>query len=646
MSIDSQSPTGAQQLKAMDSVTEEPPGTIRGTAASSGGSRGNFAYVLAIALLWALIYVPGLFSPPLLDDADARHAEAAREMLQRHDFVTMYVDGVRYLDKAPLPYWLNAASHALFGINEFAVRLPMSLAALALCLAVFFLGRDLSSATAGFFAALVLATAIGPYIYTRFFIPDIMVCLWLTLTVHLFFRTLRGNPGRLLCWLIGAVTALNVLTKGLIGVVFPVLIFAGYLFLTGNLKHLRKLHLFSTAIVFLAIAAPWHVLATLANPAQGEAKGFFWFYFINEQINRYLNTRVPRDYDKVPLLLFWGLILVWMFPWTPFLAQSFRLVPRFWQRLRGKIDWTHNEGVALLLITWALAILVFFSFSTRQEYYVLPSLPALALLAGMWLARENESAEDSCIRKQGMVCSRILLALGVLIFAVTIFVAIKAPNAPAGADIADLLSTNPDLYMLSLGHLFDLTGQSMGLFRFPLVVTGMAFLAGTLANWWFRRRRNALTANVALSAMMAAFLFAVHLALGIFYPVLGSKPLAAAINREFRAGDTIVIDGVHSQASSINFYTGRQLHMLNGRTDNLWYGSLFPDSPAVFEDDSSFKGMWQGPNRIFFVVYDPKGKARLDDLKSPYFEIAKSGGKWVYSNRPSIGASHNESGLK
>jgi len=608
----------------------------------AGKGRGSPRFhLLVIVLLWCAIYIPGMFSPPLLDDADARHAEAAREMLQRHDFVTMYVDGVRYLDKAPLPYWLNAASHAVFGINEFAVRLPVSLAALGLLLAIYFLGCELADANAGFFAALILASAVGPYIYTRFFIPDIMVCLWLTLTLHLFFRTLEGTPSRLLCWLIGVVTALNVLTKGLIGVVFPALIFVGYLFLAGNLRHLRKLHLFSAALVFLAIAAPWHVLATLQNPPQGEAKGFFWFYFINEQINRYLNTRVPRDYDKVPLLLFWGLILVWMFPWTPFLTQSFRLVPRFWQRLGGKVDWNRNERVALLLITWALAILVFFSFSTRQEYYVLPSLPALALLAGIWLARENDSVEDSTSRKQGMVCSRILLALGVLIFAVTIFVAVKAPNATAGADIADLLSTNPDLYTLSLGHLFDLTGQSMGLFRFPLVLTGIAFLAGTFANWWFRRRRNALVANIALSAMMAAFLFAVHLALGIFYPVLGSKPLAVAINREFRAGDTIVIDGTHSQASSINFYTGKQLHMLNGRTDNLWYGSLFPDSPAVFEDDSSFREKWQGQNRIFFVVYDAKAREELDALGAPYFRIAKSGGKWVYSNRPSISRSLN-----
>ena len=132
----------------------------------AGPGNGALGPVFLIVLFWLTIFVPGLFSPPLLDDADARHAEAAKEMIERHDFVTMHVDGVRYLDKAPLPYWLNAASHALFGINEFAVRLPMSLAALALFLSIFFLGRDLAGKKAGLFASLILATAVGFETYT------------------------------------------------------------------------------------------------------------------------------------------------------------------------------------------------------------------------------------------------------------------------------------------------------------------------------------------------------------------------------------------------------------------------------------------------------------------------------------------------
>jgi hypothetical protein len=287
------------------------------------------------------------------------------------------------------------------------------------------------------------------------------------------------------------------------------------------------------------------------------------------------------------------------------------------------------------LFVWASAILVFFSFSTRQEYYVLPSLPALALLTGLSLSREQDSPANSPERRLGLISSRILLVLGVFVFAVTIFFAVKAPAPNHNADIADLLSTNPNLYTLSLGHLFDLTGQSMGLFRFPLALTGCAFLLGTLACWWFRRRRLAFAANASLAALMVVFLYAVHLALGTFYPILGSKPLALAIQRESRPQDIVVIDGTHSAASSVNFYLGRQVHMLNGRTDNLWYGSLFPDCPPVFEDDPSFGKLWRGPDRVFFFVFDDSAKKKLDALGSPYFQIARSGGKTVFSNRPS-----------
>jgi 4-amino-4-deoxy-L-arabinose transferase-like glycosyltransferase len=362
-------------IQASNSFSNAAPadGTTLGHAMTSPRSHTRWR-LAGIVLFWALIYIPGLASPGMMDDADSEHAQIGREMLARHDFVTMHVNGVRYLDKAPLPYWISAGTYTIFGVSEFSARLPLTLFALGSLLAVFWLGREMAGEQAGFFSALVLGTAIGPYIYTRFEIPDIMVGFWLILTVHLFLRTFdQENPSRLLCWSLAIVTACNVLTKGLIGIAFPVLIIGGYLLLTWNLRHLFRMKLLSTTVVFLAVAAPWHVLITLRNPAQGEAKGFFWFYFINEQIYRYLNLRVPHDYDKVPLLIFWGLLLVWLFPWTFFVLRSLKQVPLRPSRWREGLD--KESRAALLLAVWALAILVFFSFSTRQEYYVLPSLP-------------------------------------------------------------------------------------------------------------------------------------------------------------------------------------------------------------------------------------------------------------------------------
>ena len=631
------SPSGVDAPSRMNSPTDSSllrnQPVSRPVASSPVNRQKPLPYLIGIILFWALIYLPGLASPPMMDDADSEHAVIAREMLQTHDFVTMHVNGIRYLDKAPLPYWIMSGSYSLFGVSEFSARLPLTLFALFTFLAVFALGREIAGQQAGFYSALVLATAIGPYIYTRFVIPDIMVCFWLTVTVHLFLLCLQqAQPSRLLCWSIGIVSACDVLTKGLIGMVFPIAIVGAYLLLTGNLRFLLRLRIISTSLVFLAVAAPWHVLATLRNPATGQAKGFFWFYFINEQIYRYLNLRVPHDYDKVPLLVFWGLILVWLFPWTFFVASSLKQIPL---RLR---DWREGlqgeERGALLLAVWALAILVFFSFSTRQEYYVLPGLPALAVLCGMWLEKEAISPAESPLRRSGLRFSAVLLAMGVMGFAIAIFFAATSQPPPPGTDIADLLRQAPTMYKLSMGHLFDLTGRAMGVFRWPLVVFGSGLLLGTFFNWLLRRRGSPARGNLALAGMMAVLLYAVHVSLGIFNPMLGSKPLAIAIQENYRPGDTIVINGEQAWSSSVLFYTGVPLHMLNSQAGDLWYGSLFPDSPGVFEDDASFARMWAGPARVFFVMPKQAGLEKLQALGSPYYQVARSGGKNVYTNHP------------
>src|SRR6266581_4953396 len=334
---------------------------------------------LILTALWLIIYMVGLSTPALLDDADTVHAEAAREMVQRHDWVTLYANGIRYLEKAPLMYWGVATSYTLFGVSEWSTRFPLMLGVLAMILSTYGLGRWALGSEGGFDSGLVLATALGPFLFTRFLIPDVAVGLWLTLTYWLFLKSLEeAKPSHWVCWGLAAVCALNVLTKGLIGLVFPAAAIGLYLLLTGNLRHLLKLRLFSSGLVFFAIAAPWHILAERANPAQGQVRGFLWFYFVNEHFLRFLNKRVPRDYDTVPLLLFWALLLVWLIPWIAFLPHALRQVPTRWRRIRSQLD---REGRAnLLFMLWALAIVVFFSFSTRQEYYTVPAIPAIALL--------------------------------------------------------------------------------------------------------------------------------------------------------------------------------------------------------------------------------------------------------------------------
>ena len=594
--------------------------------------------ILVLIALWAVVYLSGLSHPALLDDADTVHAEAAREMLQRHDWVTLYVNNIRYLEKAPLMYWCVAASYKLFGISEWSTRFPLMLIVLAMVLSTYGLGRWAFGGEGGFDSALVLATALGPFLFTRFLIPDVAVGLWLTLTFWLFLITLQQTrvqkedqlkPPLWTCWSLAAVCALNVLTKGLIGLVFPFGAIGLYLLLTGNLRHLLKLRLVSSTLVFLAIAAPWHILAALRNPTQGHVRGFLWFYFVNEHILRFLNKRMPRDYDTVPLLLFWALLVLWLLPWTVFIPQSLQEIPRKWREFRSQL--TRRQQAYLLFFLWNLVIVGFFSLSTRQEYYTIPAIPGLALLVGGWLQRERASSADSPERRKGRVSSTVLLAVGLLIAAVGFALLFFSKAPPPGTDLSDLLRKNPQDYALSFGHFLDLTPQAMGAFRVPLFGFSFAFLAGTLANWILRRRGRAGAGNFALAAMAVVLLACVRIAFGIFAPIISSKDLAMAIREQYRPGDQIVVTGLYENASTLNFYTGVPLHSLRTPGGNMWYGTQFPGAPKVWETQSSFVTMWEGPQRVFLWT-DQDEPAALRGLTS--YVVAKRGGKTIFSNEP------------
>jgi 4-amino-4-deoxy-L-arabinose transferase-like glycosyltransferase len=590
---------------------------------------GWWMAVLLLIGLWCVIYAVGLGTPALLDDADTVHAEAAREMLLRHNWVTLYANGVRYLEKAPLMYWSVATSYKLFGVHEWSTRLPLMLGVLAMILATYGLGRRVYGARGGFDSALVLATALGPYLFTRFLIPDVLVGLWLTLTFWLFLESLeQDRPSKWICWGLAVVCALNVLTKGLIGLVFPVGAIGLYLLLTGNLKHLLKLRLASSSAIFLAIASPWHILAQMENPAKGHVRGFLWFYFVNEHFLRFLNKRVPRDYDTVPLVLFWALLVIWLVPWSVFVPQALLDVPRRWREFRSQM--TRRQRANLLFLLWNLVIVGFFSFSTRQEYYTIPAIPGAALLVGGWLQRECDSAAGSRERRAGRISSGVLLVIGIVIAAVG-FALLWLSKAPApGTDLSDLLRRNPQDYALSFGHFLDLTPQAMGAFRLPLFGFSLAFLVGTLANFVLRLRGRAGSGNMALAGMMVVVLTCVHVAFTIFSPILSSKDLTRAIVAQYQPGDVVVATGLYENASTLNFYTGIPLRSLYSPGGNMWYGSQFPDAPRVFETQATFGELWKGPQRVFLWTEqdDPpalKGMTR--------YVLARRGGKTIFSNR-------------
>jgi 4-amino-4-deoxy-L-arabinose transferase-like glycosyltransferase len=623
---------------------------------------------LVIVALWLLLYASfTLVAPPLLDDADSVHAEVAREMILRHDPVTLYANGIRYLEKAPVLYWSMAASMRVFGVGTAQARLPLAVFALALFLLTeAFARRAFRSARTGLYASVGLMLCFGLFIFTRILIPDAIVCLWLTAAVFCFWRTEREGRVELLpCFGFGAACALNILTKGLIGLVFPVGTVLIYLLLTrgiaGTVRRVGQLHPLWSALVFLVVAAPWHVLAGLANPTQGHpaglthtgpalifwkgwqvgepavgsVHGWTWFYFMNEHLLRYLNLRVPRDYDTVPLVLFWGLLLVWMMPWSAFLFKAVGAAP--WQTMRSRAAAMVLDGeqrTLLLLAVAGLLPVVFFSFSTRQEYYVLPSLPFFAMLIGRWLDREATEAgsatSPSALGRAGRRISVVLVVGGTVASLACVFFLMHTQAPSPDVDLASLLQQNPGDYALSFGHFLDLNGPAMGAFRRPLTITAVALFGSTLLCWWFRRSGEPHRANLALAAGTLGFLVAAHMGLSLFAPVLSSEPLARTIAPMLHPDDLIVLNDEYEGGSTLGFYLRRSdIHILHGHSANLWYGSFFTDAPPIFETDESIRARWSGSQRVFLWT----NPAKMPDLPGGMYVIARGGGKQIVSNQ-------------
>ena len=641
-----------------------------------------------ILVAWFILQFGGIFSPGLLDDVDSIYIQVAREMLQRHDFVTPTIDGIRFFDKPPLMYWMASTSMKLFGVSDWAARLPLALAVLALLLSTYALGNRLFAGMSpehapdrgGFYSALALATAIGPYLYTRFFIPDILIALWMTLGVHLFLialerieariprarhpersakrevegprETLRhpyrsdlsahtalatSNSSLLPCLAFAAVMALNVLTKGLIGAVFPIGFVLLYLALTRRLHLLPRFHLLSGSAAFLAIAAPWHILAAIRNPAIALPAGlglpahggWAWFYLYNEHIARFLSKRIPHDYGQTPVWLFWLYLAIWAMPWTTFLPTAIV------SHIRALKDRTTARGyeAALALLLWSILVLGFFTLSARQEYYSLPAIPALALMAGGILARsernkaqERSDAISNSLRRWSTF---FLLPLTTAVSALCAYFAIAAPRPAPGATLSSLLATNPELYNLSLGHLFDLTGPALGLFRGPLTAVAIGLAVVGIVSTILRHKGHVYAANLAIAGGMTITLLAAHTGLSRFNPILGSKDLAQSINAVLQPEDLIVLDGELTTGSTILFYTGHQVHLVDGRVNGLWYGSFWPDAPQVFETEASLKTLWQSPRHIFLLTSNPVSQEQTLGSASI---LATSGGKTVLTN--------------
>ena len=644
---------------------------------------------LLLAAIFAAVQFASLFSPPLLDDVDAAHAEAAQHMAETGDLITSKINGIRYIEKPPLPYWIVAGSYKIFGQNTFATHLPNALAMLGLAWLAWLWGRRAWGSRAGLYAGLAVLTSMGPFLFTRFIIPEAELSLFLLIALYALITGLEDDRPNRFYWMYAGV-ALATLTKGLIAPVFFIGAAVPYLLLTGQWRRWRVLRPFTGTLLFLLIAAPWHILCGIYNPDQGHpfgnhptfgnVHGFFYFYFINEHYLRFFGQRYPHDYNKMPGIFYWLGHLAWLFPWSIFLPALFYAA---WKTRRSWLQHLHRDAgqtvdfyldnavradvasyVARLKFRvrtiWLLSLfsawtLLFFSISTNQEYYTFPVwTPLFILIACIVAGIEENRAPNGAPAESGSLLSTAWLTGAQGAFAVIgILSAIAlgwglwvSRNLPYVPDIGTLLAhRGVGDYTLSMSHLFDLTGASFAALRLPAALAGIALLVGPLAGWVLRLKGKTLAATVSIALTFTVFLVAAHIAFARFEPMLSSKPMADTIIAKGAPTDTFIIYGDQSDASSVIFYTHnflqRRLTLIvteqcgqHGEGSTLLWGSCYPDAPRLDISEDQLSKMWGTGDRKWIFAQDVNQSKVEQLLAGRLYPVQSLADKTLWTDRP------------
>jgi len=644
---------------------------------------------LLLAAIFAAVQFASLFSPPLLDDVDAAHAEAAQHMAETGDLITSKINGIRYIEKPPLPYWIVAGSYKIFGQNTFATHLPNALAMLGLAWLAWLWARRAWGSRAGLYAGLAVLTSMGPFLFTRFIIPEAELSLFLLIALYALITGLEDDRPNRFYWMYAGV-ALATLTKGLIAPVFFIGAAVPYLLLTGQWRRWRVLRPFTGTLLFLLIAAPWHILCGIYNPDQGHpfgnhptfgnVHGFFYFYFINEHYLRFFGQRYPHDYNKMPGIFYWLGHLAWLFPWSIFLPALFYAA---WKTRRSWLQHLHRDAgqtvdfyldnavradvasyVARLKFRvrtiWLLSLfsawtLLFFSISTNQEYYTFPVwTPLFILIACIVAGIEENRAPNGAPAESGSLLSTAWLTGAQGAFAVIgILSAIAlgwglwvSRNLPYVPDIGTLLAhRGVGDYTLSMSHLFDLTGASFAALRLPAALAGIALLVGPLAGWILRLRSKHLAASVSIALTFTVFLVAAHIAFARFEPMLSSKPMADTIIAKGAPTDTFIIYGDQSDASSVIFYTHnflqRRLTLIvteqcgqHGEGSTLLWGSCYPDAPRLDIGEDQLSKIWGTGDRKWIFAQDVNQSKVEQLLAGRLYPVQSLADKTLWTDRP------------
>ncbi|HZP59437.1 MAG TPA: glycosyltransferase family 39 protein [Opitutaceae bacterium] len=552
--------------------------------------------LLLLTLCVGALFFFGLNRYPLQNPDEGRYAEIPREMVATGDFVTPRLNGVKYFEKPPLFYWCVAASVNFFGDEEWTLRAWPAMFALAGVLMTYAAGRALYGRTVGLTAAVVQATSLFYFALAHVLIIDMAVSVLISGVLFAFIIGVQAEPGRrrrALFYALYVSAALATLAKGLIGFLLPGAVMFLWLLIFREWRRLRPIYLPTGALIFLAIAAPWHVLAELANHSPVKEHDFLWFYFVREH---WLRFATDVDNRVAPFWYFIPIVLAGLFPWIAFLVQSLR------HNLQGGWAARRGNAVAWFCIVWAAFIFVFFSLShSKLAPYILPVFPPLALLIGRYVALGWEVPGEAPLRGGFRAYA---FAAGVMAMALFMVWA-RLP--------ADKLSP----------------AQRAALTPLISVLVSVLCTGGFLVPW-LALRRGVRVGLRTLVAATAVFFVVVVAALPIVLDRT-TKPLALMLRAELKPGDRVF--SYHEFFHDLPFYLGRTIGTVEYRGE-MDFGTAAEDHADRYVNEASFRRLWAGPGRVFVVARKRDAMKLFADPAFRYKLLAERNDDILFSNQP------------
>ncbi len=525
----------------------------------------------------------------LWSPGEGRYAEIAREMIASGDYITLHLAGMKFLEKPPLFIWLETLSIRCFGMSEWSLRLWPAMLAVAGCLAVYVVGRTLFDRKVGLLSAIILATSGLWYGFGHIISLDMAVSVLLSCTLFSFLLGVREQPGlkrRMLIWGSFVFAALATLTKGLIGVVLPGLIVGLWIVLLNEWEILKSIYLRSGVLIFLLIAAPWHLLVEQANP------GFVKYFFIHGHFQRFLT---PRDGPLHGPAAFIPVLALGIFPWTVFLVQALKRNLCFsWHQRRR-----HRE--IIFLVVWTAVVFLFFSLSRYQDIpYILPMFPPMAILIGRYLtlAWDADNPSDKYFEYW-------------VLFVAIVIMAIASLGAPQ--HYLERYSNWPSLNVPSEeGRIVSNDTQQYGEIAALgnyIYLQAAVLAAGATIMILLAKRRGFRSGLVSAVLTWGLFLLIVNSSLSMLDQRRSVKTLANLIKSTMKPDDQVA--AYHNYYQDLPVYLQRPIHVVDWEGELQFGRYLSRDVSPWVMDDKTFWENWRGPKTMFAVT----DRATFDKLR-------------------------------